>query len=387
MGPDSLLDRFLALPKGWRSPIDPVIISNVLDSISDSIVVLNQDGDVVYANKATAQVLGYDPQDLMEKGLEGTFFLREENAAFNQLIVDAVWKKSRNEYSEVDYHHLDGSVRRLAATTSYLLEVAEFDTVFVGFVALFKDITEVHNLREKQKKLIQEKERVAREKGESLHKLAMNVAHEIRNPVAAVGGLASRILRNGQTPEEMQAQVKALLDMAHRLEVVVGKVEEYCEIPEATFEQADIAATVVEAVLEAMIKGLSKGITIKLGDAIPEQEAIAFDSALMRTALKQVLENAIDFSDKGATVVVSLNVDETGVAIEMKDSGHGISQQDLQFIFDPFFSTRTATGGMGLAIAQRIVQEHMGTIDVDSKLGEGTTVRICLPRLQHETAP
>jgi len=366
--------------------IDPVIVSNVLNSISDSILVLNQDGDVVYANKATAEILGYDPRDLVESGLEGTFFLREENAAFNRLIVDAVWTKNRNEYSEVDYHQLDGSVRRLAATTSYLLEVAEFDTVFVGFVALFKDITEVHNLRERQQRLIQEKERAAREKGESLHKLAMSVAHEIRNPVATIGGLASRILRNGQAPEETKLQVNAVLEMARRLEILVEKVEEYCEIPEATIEVADIAATLVEAVLVAMIRGMSKGVTVKLEDAIPDHESFSFDATLIRTALNQVLENAIDFSDKGATVVASLKADHTGVAIEIKDSGQGISEQDLQFIFDPFFSTRTTSPGMGLAIAQRIIQEHMGTIDVDSKLGEGTTVRIHLPRLAYYSA-
>ena len=97
-------------------------------------------------------------------------------------------KKDIKNYREVDYRHPDGSVRRLAVTTSYLLARGDHESTFVGFVALFKDITEVFRLRRIEHNLVKEKERIDRARISSLHKLAMGVAHEIRNPVVTIGG-------------------------------------------------------------------------------------------------------------------------------------------------------------------------------------------------------
>ncbi len=73
------------------------------------------DGEILYANKVTKEVLGYTLEEFREQGIGKLFFLNEENSDFNQVFIDAVWKKSINNYSEVDYHHPDGSIRRLAA--------------------------------------------------------------------------------------------------------------------------------------------------------------------------------------------------------------------------------------------------------------------------------
>ena len=103
-----------------------------------------------------------------------------------------------------------------------------------------------------------------------------------------------------------------------------------------------------------------------------------FDAALLRTALVELLDNAIDFSEAGSTVTVTVYPTGEGTAIEVADSGSGIDPRDRDYIFDPFFSTKTHASGMGLPMVERIVHEHLGKIDVDSEPGRGTTVRIVL---------
>jgi signal transduction histidine kinase len=100
---------------------------------------------------------------------------------------------------------------------------------------------------------------------------------------------------------------------------------------------------------------------------------------MIKTSLLLLLDNALDFSADGAVVELSAYRIGEQTVIEVKDSGSGIKEQDLEFIFNPFFSTKTHGTGMGLAMVERIVNEHMGRIEVESKMGVGTTIRLILP--------
>lgn len=364
---------------GWSGMTDNVIIRNILDSMSDSLIVLGGEGQVLYANKMTVDILGYSLEDLAEKGVGLLFLVNEDNYEFNQIFVDAVWKKSINEYSEVDYRHPDGSTRRLAATTSYLLADGEHESTFIGFVAMFKDITETHNLRRKERELTLEKERIAREKINSLHKLAMGVAHEIRNPVVTIGGFAHRIAKNENNSEETRQYARNIFEDVRKLEEVVDEVQQYCNLPVVHLSQGNIAALMEKIIAEMTPKADARNIRLVLHNFMPEGTEVPFDPTLVKTALLLILENAVDFSSDGA--VIELGAYRVGdqTVIEVKDSGSGINEQDREFIFNPFFSTRTHGSGMGLAMVERIVHEHMGRVEVESEVGVGTTIRLFLP--------
>lgn len=365
---------------GWRGAMDSLLIVHILDSISESLLVLGHEGEVLYANRASQMTLGYGIDELREHGIGLLFFSKEENYEFNQLFVDAIWKKSVNDYSEVDYHHPDGSKRRLTGTTSYLLADEKHESRFVGFVAIFKDITEIHNLRQKEKSWIKERERIARRRSLSLQKLAMGVAHEIRNPVVTIGGFASRIYRGGESPDRVKMLAAGIKESADRLEMMVDSVQRCCNLPNFNPTVADIGRIVsAAAASELMQKAMKRNIAIHVHNSLPPGYRMRVDPVLFRSALKNVLENAVDFSDDGTEVQVFLYSVKGNVVAEVRDEGAGIEEKDLQFIFDPFFSTRTSGPGMGLAVVERVVQEHNGRIEVDSTFGQGTTIRILLP--------
>ena len=363
---------------GWFGPLDSMIIGNVLDSMSDCLVVLGEYGDILYANKATEQMLGFAPEDLRHKDLSQLIFLGRDNLAFKQIFLDALEKKSVRNYREVDYYHPDGSTRRLAATTSYFLATGEHETTFIGFLALFKDITEVFNLRREERILINEKERIAREKLLSLHKLAMGVAHEIRNPIVTIGGFAARILRDQSNSEETRRYAGNIVEDTRKLEQVVNEVQAYCDLPEARPERLPLPPVVVSVVRELQPLGLQRNISLKMEDRIPEGHLVFFDPELIKMAVSRLVTNAINFSEEGASVEIALHLADHAAVIEVTDHGVGIEDADLDYVFNPFFSTQVHASGMGLAIVERIVHEHMGRIEVSSRRGEGTTIRVLL---------
>ncbi len=342
-------------------------------------MVVADDGAVLYTNKATERILGCSCEDLKNLGLALVFFVKDENYDFNQIFVDAVWNKKIRDYGEVDYHHPDGSVRRLAATTSYLLADEDCQSSFIGFIALFRDVTDTYTLQRKERALINERERIAKENIRGLQRLAMGVAHEIRNPMVTIGGFAARIGRDESNSEKTRRYAKSILEDARKLELLVQRIQEYCNLPPTKLSKGDLSVLLRGVVSKLAPRGRARNVQVQLHDSTGDHYEIRFDPMLMRKAMLNLVENAIDFSPDGAQVDVSVFRGQEDLVIEVKDTGEGIKQEDLEFIFNPFFSTRPSAAGMGLAVVERVVHEHMGRIHVASQRGEGTTIRITIP--------
>lgn len=370
---------------GCTDAADSAIIGNILDSMSDSLLVLGGDGEILYANRITERVLGYGMEDFRRKSLSELFFETNENKEFRQIFLDALWRKDIKNYREVDYKHPDGSMRRLAVTTSYLLGPGEQDHSFIGFVALFKDVTEVFQLRRLEHDLTKERERIAHEKISSLQKLAMGVAHEIRNPIVTIGGFAGRILKNQENSEETKRYAQNILEDARRLEAVVREVQAYCDMTEPRPTVGSVSSVVAAVVEQLTPEAAKRNIRLEFLDTIPKTHVVMFDPVMLKDAILRVIQNAMDFSEDGETVNISVTLAEEGIVVQVRDHGAGIKPEDKDFIFNPFFSTKTQASGMGLAVVERVVTEHMGRIDVESELGAGATVRIVLPHTLNPT--
>ena len=360
--------------------MEDILMRNILESMEDSLIVIDRQGEIVYANKATERILGCNLDALREDGLGVTFFANEQNYDFNQVIVDAIQEKSVHNYREVDYLHPDGSTRRLAATTSYLLDASSSAERFIGFVAMFKDITEVFLLRRRENYLIEERQKVLNEKVQSMQKLATGVAHEIRNPTVTIGGFAARLIKLEDVPKVVPECADRILDGARKLESLVENVESYCDLAVPRLVQGSIIEVVRESIAEVVATARLKDIEIRLNDEIPEGTVSHYDPGLLRRAMVSLLHNSIDFSPAGSEVDLIVDATSEHVVIEVKDRGSGIGTQDIDFVFNPFFSTRADRPGMGLATVLKIVHEHMGYLVVDSEPGVGTVVSVSLPR-------
>lgn len=141
---------------------------------------------------------------------------------------------------------------------------------------------------------------------------------------------------------------------------------------------------VVQKSLQTLTKTAErKHIDLRFRNESSDVSVCYCDPSLLNKAILHLLENSIDFSEDGGLVEIVLSASTEVFFIEVIDFGEGIANEDFDYIFNPFFSTRPDKSGMGLATVQRIVNEHMGTITVESKPHCGTRVRVSLPRNRH----
>jgi signal transduction histidine kinase len=212
----------------------------------------------------------------------------------------------------------------------------------------------------------------------------MGVAPEIRNPMVTIGGFAARIARDSRNSEDTRRFAVSILEDARKLEEVVNKIQQYCNLPEASTRKEDISEAIEQTISQTVNAAERKKVRVRFRNQLPQPCHVVFDAALFKIAITNLLENAIDYSADGGTIDILVHRNEEGIVIQVGDSGPGINDKDRGFIFDPFFSTRIHRSGMGLALVERIIREHMGRIEVDSAPGRGTTMRVILPQEKDE---
>jgi len=225
------------------------------------------------------------------------------------------------------------------------------------------------------------------ERWASLGMMVEEIAHQIRNPIVAVGGYAQRLLKTFSPSPKGKSYLLQILQETKRLEAMIQRVEEYVLIPKPTFQKEKIQE-VVEIVLQIFSKeATAKGISLNLETGALEGEGDFFiDKDLIAKALYYILENSMEavtrtpMGKKGRTIKVSLFGDGGNIGVSISDRGEGIPQKNLDRIFEPFFSTRPDQVGLGLIFAKRVVEEQGGSIRVESRLRKGTTITLTFPK-------
>ncbi|MCE5250296.1 PAS domain S-box protein [bacterium] len=352
-----------------------VFIQNIMECISIGLIVINAEGEIITTNPAAEDILGFSGELLKAKGWAKFFFEMEGNTAFNQLIVDVIeHQKIRNRQS-IPYIKPNGDQLYLTITCSFLRERDKP----VGIVMLFNNDTEIHSLHMREKSILEERNRLQRERVESLKYFAMSVAHQIRNPLVSIGGFAQRILRETKPDDPHKASLEYILDGVRHLEDIVRTVEEYTAI--ASIEKTTVPASDlidrVRSELDQKATELGKSITWNI---TVETETLHVEPFYFSGALIEILNNSLDsFKNNTGTISIHVrNADDTDV-IELADTGTGIRQKDIRYVFDPFFTTKVKSIGIGLSKVRRIISEHRGTIGIKSRPGKGTTVIITIP--------
>lgn len=333
-------------------------------------------GQISVANESAAQILGYSRERLIGKGWAELFLATEGNDDFNQVFVDVIQEERLNLHRTVSYRQISGRKRHLSMTTSFLKQDGRLE----GIVLLMDDVTELHRMQELEKAILSENHRIQRERAESLQKLAMAVAHQLRNPLTAIGGLALLLLRRSQDPATVEKVVNDILADTRRLEAIVKSVEEYTRIPrgQPTAVEVSQLLTDLQEYGNAIARHLSRDIQWVYH---VEEMNITVDSQSFVLALREVVKNSVEFlgRSKGSILINAYREEGRTAVFEVIDDGIGISEQDCPFIFDPFFTTKAAGVGMGLCRVERILSDHKGTVSVDSRVGRGTAVQLRIP--------
>lgn len=167
-----------------------------------------------------------------------------------------------------------------------------------------------------------------------------------------------------------------------RLNRVVSELLEFARPGEVKLVESDLNAVMSHALRLGASDALSKGIRILFAPdkTLPR---IRLDPERMTQAFLNLILNAIQAMDDGGVLTIEAKPAETGVAIAITDTGHGMSSEVMANIFNPYFTTKPSGTGLGLAIAHRIVENHHGAISVDSQSNSYTTFTVFLPSMKH----
>jgi signal transduction histidine kinase len=264
---------------------------------------------------------------------------------------------------------------------------------------LKKDKLEITNLNRDLRRYIEELQKVHGrlvqvEKMSELGRIAADIAHEIRNPLTSIGGFARRLEKRIShikdekecvlimTREKEHAEI--IISEVNRLERILKDILTFSREVKYKFEYQEVNGIVKEALqtFNAACKEDSIEIEEKLDTALPE---ILIDRDAVRLAINNLISNAIGAMPEKGTIRAKTVMEELNninyVAIEIADTGHGIPEDKLSMIFEPFYSSKEIGKGtgLGLSICKKIIDEHNGLIRVESELDKGTSFKLLFP--------
>ena len=349
----------------------------LLDKARDAIMVRNLDETIVYWNKGAELLYGWIAAEAIGRRAQELLF-REVPPQFED--AQRISAETGQWAGELNQVKKDG--RAIIIQSSWTLVRDESGAPYRKLV-VNTDITE-------KKRLQADLQRAAQLS--LVGELAAGLAHEIKNPLAGIQGIVDILLRRReandpereslegvrQEVERIDSTVRALLDRARprMVEIQPGS------LTEVTRRAVNLAAA------QAAVRGEhARQISVKF-EASSDPIIVPIDAAQIEDAILNLIINAIEASEGESRVTVRVFRSESDddatdlrdeATIEVSDQGSGISEEDLDRIFHPFFTTRKVGTGLGLPAVRRIVRAHGGRIEVESILGEGSTFTIHLP--------
>ena len=335
---------------------------NLVENMPIGLIAIDQNIKIASINQVAGSILRVTPREIIGKDAQRTLPYQ-----IWQQIEDLDDESDMLE-KEIDYSSPDGTVVPLEFSATWLYDDKGS---FLGYILLFKDLSEIRTLR---------KEMARNQRMASVGRLAAGIAHEVRNPLSSIKGFATYFKeRYHDVPEDQQISA-IMIQEVDRLNKVVGQLLEFARPITISKNATSIEPLIMDSLKMIERQASEKNIKVTT-DFLSGIDDVILDPDKISQVLLNLYLNALDSMENGGnlSVSVSTNAEKKGIEIKISDTGVGISPKDLFLIFDPYFTTKPTGTGLGLAIANNIIEAHDGVIKLESRLGEGTTVTICLP--------
>jgi PAS domain S-box-containing protein len=343
------------------------ITRRLMEVIKTGIVVTDDGGVILFSNDLASSLFGYDDGGLNGLHLED-LFLPEDRS----ILLPNIMKLVR------DGTGFDGEA---------LLQKKDGAVFFVNLsTALYKDDSRsqelvIITLQDISRLKQMEKDKLEAERFAGLGVIADQISHQIRNPVASIGGFALRLAKDTISPADYSRYGGIIHGEAKRLEHIIDRLVEFTQPRSGEREVFSFAELFsrVSAIVDDRIKDCGGVLVVAPQDRLPSLPLFG-DLLQLTTALSSIVINGIEADSDANEVNLTGLVTDTTAVVEVRDNGPGVTKEDLPFLFDPFFSTRFGHLGLGLTLAKRIVEEHRGRIAIEPQETGGTIVRVLLPR-------
>jgi PAS domain S-box-containing protein len=344
-----------------------VYTSKLLETMDNAVISVDNNGNIRTFNRKSEEIFGKKKEEVLNKDCEEVLNL---NINGECLLKECLLEK-KNITQEIILEEKGLKKKILDLNTSFLTDESGEIT---GIVAVIRDITEIKNLNEE---MARHKRLVA------LGKLSAGIAHEIRNPLSSIRGLAQFVFNSFSKTDERKEDLDTIIQEVDRLNKLVVQVLDFAKLkkPNLTrFSLNDLIKNIAE-LFKLEIKDKQIKFNLELS---PDISQIQADEDQVRQILMNAIINAIQAIPKKGEIKIktekALLKGEPAIKLIIEDSGIGIPEKDITQIFDPFFSTKEKGSGLGLSIVYKLIEAHQGEIKVESKEGEGTKFVIFLPQ-------
>ncbi len=336
---------------------------NIIQSLDSGLITTDRTGKISFMNRTAYRILGIDPPTQAFPILDTLL----SDLKTGVPIESVNWEEIRKR-EEITFKRPDGVAIHLGLSRSQLKDL---HGVPVGSILIFKDITQIKEMEEQIKRA---------DRMVSIGKMAAGIAHEIRNPLASLTG-SIQVLKDGVDLNGSNLNLmNIILRESDRLNRLVTDFLLFAHPPKTEFSSI-ILSQMIDETLEMLRNSPQFNGQISISRELSHQGRVPGDANQLKQVFWNLFLNAVQEMEGGGTLGIAIEGDGGSVKVSVSDTGRGISEQDRGRIFEPFFTTKESGTGLGLAIVHRIVENHGGEVQVDSKVGNGTTFTIVLPEV------
>jgi PAS domain S-box-containing protein len=365
-------------------------LAAIVESSDDAILSKTFEGIVTTWNASAERMYGYTAAEAIGRHI--SFLIPPESAGELASILVDLQRGGGIKHLETVRVRKDGTIIHVSISISPIINT---EGRLIGASAIDRDITERKRAEAAMRAKIEELTAMTQQfwqasKLATVGELAASIAHELNNPLATVSLRTESLLGELADGDPKRRALKIIEQEVERMGNLVGNLLQFSRRNQPQISTIDVYKEIENTLdfIEHYLSSRQINVMREFADTLPTIHA---DRQQLRQVFLNLLTNASDAMTQGGTLTVRVAEGQTehgagAIVIEFADTGTGIKPDDLLKVWEPFFTTKSEGKGtgLGLAICHRIVEEHKGTINIESEVGQGTTVRITLPTPERE---
>lgn len=352
----------------------------IIQNISSCIATIDREGKITFMNKSALNLIGYKQEEVAGKAIRDLFSDKDEGIIITEQLVSL---EKMFDSRETNFITKDGKIIPIGFSTTPIDEEKKKDGA--GVIFIFRDISDLINFRRHMERM----DRLA-----TLGELSAGIAHEIRNPLAGIK-TSAEVLEESFSPGDFRAQlISRIVKEIDRSNKLLQRFFNFAKPsrPKPGFHSLKL---IIDGVYLLLAPKLAKRKIIfkcELEEKLPD---IYIDESQFEQVILNLFLNAFDAMPEGGELKVNATFDKNmqysdsqknpgTIVISVMDSGIGISDEKIEKIFNPFFTTKSDGVGLGLSISSRLLEENQSKMEVESEEKKGTTFKLFLPYVQNK---
>lgn len=345
---------------------------NVINSMMNGLVTVDDQGAVVLANRRAAELSGYAPDELTGTPVAGLI----AGSGGASPVDEALRAGREGVLVEAMLVRRDGGRVPVVVNTSFLRDT---HGRVEGAIAVFDDVSRIRRMEERLAQL---------DKLAALGRLSSSIAHEIRNPLTGIAAGIQYLRRAERLSEDQEENIRHILHEVDRIDRLIGDLMDVVRMSDLMYQRYDLGELVRSATRGVEPEATARGVRIEVR-ARDDAPPVEVDRDRVTQVVLNLVKNAVEASSAGGLVEVDVEVPDADgesfdamrrfAMIRVRDHGVGLTDEDRERVFEPFFTLKNEGTGLGLYVVHSIVERHGGYIDVESTYGEGSTFTVWLP--------